>query len=364
MRRRAAAVATVLALVSVGALASAGPASARKAPKGFLGVVPQNPINEITRQDAERMRRGKVGVVRFPLKWDAVEPIDDLFDFAAFDRLIGNLAAEGIRPCPTVSGVPPYVDPDPLRLPVDNATEKAQWREFLRAVINRYGQGGTYWESVYPTQHPGARPLPVKAVQVWNEQNGPKHAHDPDPRRYADLVNISHTAIASQDPSIEVLLGGMFGTPTGKGAIKAWTFLKRLYGTAGVKESFDGIALHPYSPDVKGIKAQIAKMRRTLKKEKDKGTKLWLTEVGWGSKKKGRLGVGKKKQAKLLKQSFKLLIGKRGKWRIGGVLWYTWRDLPKPQAPCDWCATAGLFNTAGTKAKASWKQYVKFTGGS
>ena len=131
-----------------------------------------------------------------------------------------------------------------------------------------------------------------------------------------------------------------------------------------MKESFDGVALHPYSPDVEGIKKQISKMRKVLKKKKDKGTKLWLTEVGWGSKKKGRLGVGKKKQSKLLKQSFKLLIKKRGRWKIGGVLWYTWRDLPKNESPCDWCATAGLFNTGGSKAKPAWKQYVKFTGGS
>jgi transposase len=361
MRTRVLALATAVALVSVVALALAGPAAARKAPKEFLGLVPQN---SVTSADAERMGRGKVGVVRFPLKWEAVEPTDDQFDFTAFDRLIGDLAAERIRPLPTISGVPGYVDPDPLALPVDNASQKQQWQEFVRAVAARYGQGGTYWASAYPAQHPGAPPLPVKTVQVWNEQNGQKHAHDPNPTLYAELVKISHEAIASEDPGAEVLLGGMFGSPRGEGGIKAWKFLKRLYGTAGVKESFDGVALHPYSPDIKGIKKQISKMRKVLKKKKDKGTELWLTEVGWGSKKKGRLGVGKKKQAKLLKQSFKLLIRKRGQWKIGGALWYTWRDLPKNESPCNWCATAGLFNTGGTKAKPAWKQYVKFTGGS
>jgi len=361
MRARSLALATVVALTSLGALALAGPATARKAPREFLGLVPQN---SVTSEDAERMGRGNVGIVRFPLKWEAVEPTDDEFDFTAFDKLIGDLAAEGIRPLPTVSGVPAYVDSDPLALPVDNASQKSQWQEFLRAVAARYGVGGTYWATVFPTQHPGAQPLPVKTVQIWNEQNGPKHAHDPNPKLYAELVKISHDAISSEDPSAEVLLGGMFGTPRGGGGIKAWKFLKRLYGSAGVKQSFDGVALHPYSPDLNGIKKQIKKMRKALKQKKDKGTKLWLTEVGWGSKKKGRLGVGKKKQAKLLKQSFKLLLKKRGKWKIGGALWYTWRDLSKAQAPCDWCASAGLFNTSGSKAKPAWRQYVRFTGGS
>lgn len=364
MRRRVPVLAALVAAVSVGVLAFAGSAAARKAPKEFVGLVPQNSVSTA---DLDRMARGKVGMVRFPLKWEAVEPTDDQFNFAAFDRLIGDLAARGIRPFPTVSGVPGYAGSDPLALPVASPSQRAQWQEFLRAVVNRYGQGGTYWATVYPTQHPGAAPLPVKAVQIWNEQNGPKHAHYPNPRLYGELVKVSHEAIASEDPSMQVLLGGMFGTPTGEGGIKAWKFIKRLYGTPGVKGAFKGIALHPYSPDLKGIKKQVNKMRKALKKKKDGKKKLWLTEIGWGSKKGGttsRLGVGKKKQAKLLKKSFKLLLRKRRKWKVGGVLYYTWRDLPKSESPCDWCASAGLFNTTGSKAKPAWKQYVKFTGGS
>jgi hypothetical protein len=361
MSRRLLVLAITVAVASLGALALAGPATARKAPPEFVGLVPQGTL---TNADLDRMAKGKVGIVRFPLKWEQVEPTDDNFNFTTFDRLIGDIAARGIRPFPTVSGVPRFVDSDALALPVDNASQKAQWREFLGAVIDRYGQGGTYWTTVYPVQHPGAAPLPVNTVQIWNEQNGPKHAHFPNPGLYAELVKISHEAISSQDPSIEVLLGGMYGTPTGDGAIKAWTFLKRLYNTAGVKESFDGIALHPYEPDLKGIKQQAEKMRKTLKKKKDKGKELWLTEIGWGSKKGGRLGVGKKKQAKLVKKSFKLLLAKRGKWKVGGALYYTWRDLPGNQAPCDWCASAGLFNASGSKPKPAWKQFVKFTGGS
>jgi hypothetical protein len=358
MRRLLAAVALV-AVLSVGAIA-ASPAVARKAPKEFFGLVPQSAP---TNADAERMGRGKVGSVRLSVVWPAIERTDDQFDFTATDRVIGDLAAQGIRAVPDITAVPNFVDPVPLALPVDSATEKQQWKEFVSAFVARYGQGGTYWATVFPTQHPGAAQLPVKTIQIWNEQNAPKHVDTPDPARYAELIKISHEAISAEDPSAEVLLGGMFGTPRGGSSIKAWTFLKRLYATPGTKESFDAVALHPYSPDIRGIKKQVLKIRKTLKKKKDKGKELWLTELGYGSKKKGRLGVGKKKQAKLLKGSFKLLLKNRGKWKIGGVLWYTWRDLPKNEAPCDWCATAGLFNTAGSKSKPAWKQFVKFTGG-
>jgi hypothetical protein len=32
--------------------------------------------------------------------------------------------------------------------------------------------------------------MPVEALQVWNEQNGPKYAHD-HPSEYSELVKVS-----------------------------------------------------------------------------------------------------------------------------------------------------------------------------
>ena len=364
------------------------------------------PQDALSGADAQRMARGGVGVVRFPLKWESVEPRDDQFDFTALDRLIGTLAANGIRPLPIVSGVPGYVDHDPLALPLDSSADKSQWQEFLGAVVNRYGQGGSYWTSAYPLQHPAAQPLPLTTIQVWNEQNGPKHAHYPNPGLYAELVKISHAAIASEDPNIEVLLGGMFGTPTGEGGIEAWDFLNAVYKSPGAKESFDAIALHPYSPDIKGIKAQVNRMRKVmaryadaaakkkfkkakknLKRARKSGRKakvkkakkrvrkarnglqtadIWVTEIGWGSEgaSTSRLVKGLEGQARLLKKSFELFEKQRKKWRIAGVLWYTWRDRNPGGAPCDWCASAGLFRQDGITPKPAWNQYVRLTGGS
>ncbi|HSJ17885.1 MAG TPA: beta-galactosidase [Solirubrobacterales bacterium] len=390
----------LVGVLSLTALPSAAPAEA--APKEFFGVVPQN---SVTSSDAQRMARGGVGVVRFPLKWEPVEPTDDEFDFGALDRLIGTLAANGIRPLPIVSGVPAYVDHDPLALPLDSSADKSQWQEFLRAVVNRYGEGGSYWTTAYPTQYPGAEALPLRTVQIWNEQNGPKHAHYPNPGLYAELVKISHTAIASEDPSIEVLLGGMFGTPTGEGGIDAWDFLDAVY-RSGAKESFDAIAVHPYSPDIKGIKQQVNTMRKviaryadaaakkkfkkakkSLKRAKKRGSKakvrkakkrvkkarrglqtadIWVTEIGWGSEgaSTSRLVKGLEGQARLLRKSFQLFEKKRKKWRISGVLWYTWRDRSAFGAPCDWCASAGLFRQDNVTAKPAFNEYVRLTGGS
>jgi hypothetical protein len=359
--RRLSCIAALVGLLSVGALGTAGPATA-KGPPGFFGLVPQGGVPSSA--DIERMEQGRVGTVRLVANWSLVEPTDDTWNFGALDEYVGDLAASGIRPFPVLFNTSPFVGPDELRLPVHSAQDKEEWKEFVAMVVERYGAGGEYWSTQYPIDHPGGQPMPVDALQVWNEQNGSKHAHDPNPSEYAELVKISNEAIDGVDTSVEVVLGGMFGSPRGEGGIPGAKFLKRFYGTAGVKEAFEAVAIHPYSPDVVGIKEQIEDVRKVLKKKKDKGADVWLTELGWGSSKKGRLGVGKKQQAKLLKQSFKLLLKKRGKWHVGGVLWYTWRDLPGGDSPCDWCSSAGLFKSNGTKPKPAWKQYVRFTGGS
>jgi hypothetical protein len=362
MRRRAFSTAALLAVLALGALAAAGPASAvRKAPKEFFGLVPQDSLSSA---DFQRMTQANVGTVRFGLSRESVEPSNEHFNFLPVDDLVGDLAAAGIRPLPNLTGGPGFGDTDDRQLPVGSAADQADWQRFLSVAAERYGPGGEYWSnpSLFPAQHPGSQPMPVETWQIWNEQNGPKHARKPNPRKYAKLVKISHTAITSEAPDAEILLGGMFGAPKGKGGVKAPKFLKGIYKVKGVKKAFDGVAIHPYSPDVKGIVQQIKQIRKVLKKKKDRKAAAWLTELGWGSSKKGRLGVGTKKQATLLKKSFKLLLKRRGQWKIGGVLWYTWRDAA--DAPCDWCITAGLFGESGFDPKPAYKRYVRFTGGS
>jgi hypothetical protein len=358
MRRRMKAFAAITAAMTVGALASASTALA--VPADFYGLVPQGTPSA---SDVERMGQGKVGSARVLVNWAAVEPANDQFDFDALDSYIGNLAASGIQPFPYVYGSAPFISSDVKDLPA-SGNDLAEWEEFVRTVGARYGQGGTYWSTVYPVQHPGANPKPFKDVQVWNEENAPKYTNPVSPSAYAKVLKSTNTALAAIAPQIRIVLGGMFGKPTGAGSVKAWSFLKRLYGEPGAKGDFEAVSLHPYSPDVEGIVKQIEKLRKVLKQKKDKGAKLWITEIGWGSDNAGRLGVGSKKQGKLLKESFKLFKQKRGKYKIGGVLWYTWRDTTNADTDCDWCSSAGLFPRTGDSPKPAWKSFVKFTKGS
>jgi len=340
------------------ALASAQPAIA--VPREFYGIVPQQ---SLTGKDIQRMGRGNVGTVRVQLFWPALES-GDSFNWAPLDDTIGGLAAEGIRPFANLFGVPSTVSGNHLSLPVGSAHDQREWREFVTEAATRYGPDGTYWQSVYPSQHPGAPPAPIEDWQVWNEQNAPKHTHPkPSPRKYGKLLKSTRSALDKVDPGAEIVLGGMFGFPRGQGAIEAWSFMRSLYKVSGVRSAFDSVAVHPYSPGLRGIKDQLNRTRSVMRRKGDSQAGTWITEIGWGSSGRGHLDKSRSGQAKLLKSSFRLLKRRRGRWNIAGVMWYAWRDLDRASSPCDWCRTAGLFPRNGFNAKPAWRTLTRITGG-
>jgi polysaccharide biosynthesis protein PslG len=341
-------------LAALVALIAATPAAA--VPRSFYGIVP-----EIRSSDAElaRMGQGKVGFYRWPLSWREVERDRGTYDWTATDSLMTQLAGNGIKPLPIVCCVPSFFHAD-VRQPPTGTAEEGAWQSFLRAAVGRYGRGGAFWAA-----NPGLPENPITDVQILNEPNSATfYRPNPNPAQYAHLLEISSKAIHEVDPGAYVVLGGMFGTPhpaEGK-AIDAWKFLAKLY-KRGAKPFFDAAASHPYSPNLSGIRFQIKKFRKVMKRNHDKGADVWVTEMGWGSKKHvgSPLGKGTKGQARLLKKSFRLLKHKRGKWNIHGIGWFTFKDHQSPTF-CPWCGAAGLF-TQALEPKPAWKRYVKFTGG-
>jgi polysaccharide biosynthesis protein PslG len=324
----------------------------------FFGVVQGQPFSN---RDYTQLGKAGTGTVRFGLSWNFVQPRQTSgFNWTAYDTKIGALAAHGVQAFPTLSGSPAWVAKEPKRPPVKSKRDKRAWRNFLSAAVERYGRGGTYWRTVYPTQHPGKRKLPITEWQIWNEPNLPKffpkkHAV----RNYAKLVKISHKAIRSGDRRAKVILAGMpaFKHPT------AARFLGRLYHVKGFKRSFDSAALHPYAPNMKKFVAAIKGMRRTMKRHHDKRAGLWLTEVGWGSKRNGqRLNKGKRGQKRLLKKSFSVSLQNRHKWHIQGVQWFDWRDPSRSQpSNCSFCSSAGLLkhNYAKKPAYRAFRHFAK-----
>ena len=60
----------------------------------------------------------------------------------------------------------------PARPPLDRPQDIQAWQNFLKALVARYGPGGSYWATAYRQQYgASATPLPIQSWQIWNEPN-------------------------------------------------------------------------------------------------------------------------------------------------------------------------------------------------
>jgi hypothetical protein len=280
------------------------------------------------------------------------------------DQVVGSFASRGIRVLAEVDNSPGYAAPSPIDPPLGSATARQDWQAFLRAAVARYGRGGVYWTdpSLYRAQHPGAKPLPVRDWQIWNEPNLPNHFTKVSPvSKYATLLRISHQAVKAEDRRANVVLAGLAGFKFGHLApFRAWDFLDRLY-RAGVKRSFDVAAIHPYAANLRQLRLVMNRMRKTMKRHGDRNTKLWLTEIGWGSGKPKRsapLLKGLQGQKRLLQRAFKLIIHNRRSWAVRGISYYDWVDTPPPNNNCTFCASIGLIRYTD-QPKPAWGAYKR-----
>jgi hypothetical protein len=350
--------ATVRKLLLVAGLvpAALAPSAQASLPPGFIGVSPQSAA---TRSDFKLMREAGVRSVRLPLNWSGIEresPLVAAPDWSGFDHEVELAAEEGMRIMPFVSSPPDWLAFDPKILPVHSSWQRWAWSNFLRAAAHRYGPTGLFW-----SEHPDLPWLPVRRWEIWNEENIVSFAPHPDPARFALLIRISGRVLHRADPGSKVILGGLFGRPLQiPPNIGSGDFLNRLYGAGRVKPYFDGVGLHPYVADARGMGAQLVNLRRIMRLHGDAATPLYVTELGWGSRSgPTRWERGLYGQADQLSRAFEMLSANRVRWRVGGAWWFTWTD---EGGSCQFCRSAGLL-TDERLAKPAWYRFNAWTGG-
>jgi hypothetical protein len=327
------------------------------APKGFFGVVTPRAVEA---KDASLIRRTGIHTAHFGMLWPFIESTSPKTPtWKWVDNIVGPLAAKGVRTVPFVWGSPHWVAPAYSDSPLRTAAGKQAWSNFLKAAVRRYGPDGTYWTNAYRAKYPDAKPMPIQTWQIWNEPTLKKFfSQKGDAKAYGNLVRVAHQALTSEDEHAKVILAGMPGgtKPSPQ------QFLRQLYRIKGIKSAFSGVALHPYAKNTKILKREIKGMRRAMRSGHDAKTKLWLTEIGWGSGHPNRFGHNKglKGQKRLLQKSFRLLLEHRRSWRIHGLYWFTWRDPPPDQkTDCSFCGSAGLLRYDFTP-KPAWKAFRQF----
>lgn len=350
-RNRGRLIAAALVAFTLLAAAVAARADAAKVPEDFFGVFAENP----SREDFRGMGDAGFGVVRVPVNWAAVQSKrNGGFDWSQPDHGVGNAATQGLRPTLVVFGTPKFVHKSTARGlhgPESKADLKA-WRKFSEALARRYGRGGEYFGA-----HPEIDDLPVRTWIAWNEENSKSNwLPKPDPRAYAKLVKAFDRGISKVDPKARIVLGGMYGYPRDPKSMQATGFLRRFYKARGIDKHFDAINSHPYGSGVGDVKRQISELRAVARRAGDRGVGLLVGELGWASKGPSRseLVVGRKGQAKRLRNGLDLLARKRNRWNLLGAYVYSWRDFPEGQLACNWCPWSGLV-TKRSKPKPALK---------
>ena len=193
MRRRGLA-GTCIALAAIGMLA-AGSAHAA-VPAGFYGVSPQKQLGAA---DVDRMGRAKVGTLRFEIPWGHIDPSPAAGDnnWAATDALVADAARNGIELLPFFYSTPAWVAKDLDRQRCSDTkcfpfaprsrAALAAWQTFVADAAARYGPDGEFW-----AQNPQLPDDPIRAWQIWNEQNSPSfYKPKPKPKAFAKLLDAS-----------------------------------------------------------------------------------------------------------------------------------------------------------------------------
>lgn len=338
-----------------------------KAPKGFFGIGPQEAFTDT---DAAYMKAGGIESVRWPVSWSGVQPTrTGGYHWDGIDAIVGTAARHGLRVLPFLYSTPRWISHKETRLPVDSGKARRAWKEFLQAAVRRYGPGGEFWaqqrETALIQYEAPVRPLPIRTWQIWNEANFHYFAYPVSPQRYVRLLKVSTPAIKAVDRKAKVVLTGLFGEPTARGArgMPAAKFLAAMYRVPGIKRFFDGIALHPYAVDAETLEELVEALREVTAENHDR-VPLYITEMGWGSQnnfKQVAFEQGVRGQVKQLKAAYGYLLLNRRKLNVKQVYWFSWKDLP---GSCNFCDSVGFFRAAPRlKAKPAWHAFVRLTGG-
>jgi hypothetical protein len=123
--------------------------------------------------------------LRHTFPWAQIEPEEGVYDWAAWDRLVDEATARGLRLIVVLDRAPGWAGTPP---------PPASFAAFAGAVAARYGNRVDYY-------------------QVWHNPNlADGWGAEPNPAAYAQLLQGAATAIRAADPGARVLLGSLAPT--------------------------------------------------------------------------------------------------------------------------------------------------------
>jgi Concanavalin A-like lectin/glucanases superfamily len=305
------------------------------------------------------LRWYEVAPVERPPGFEAENPADPAYNWAAFDLKIRRIVAHGIEPLVTVNYPPIWAGGGYAPTP-----DPAEFGRFMKAVATRYS--GSF----------GGLPR-VRLWQLWNEPNvnlfleWTSHPDTPQsPALYRQLVNQGAAAVKAVHADNVVVAGGLspFGTTIeqadGRAALAPLRFMRDLLclsngspptPTCSDPIAFDVWSVHPYtrggpthrseSPDdnslgdLPRVKQLLDAGVRTGHVRSTGAVRTWVTEFSWDTSPPDPAALPMPLHARWTAEALYRM------WAAGVslVTWLRLRDGPYPEDPTQ----AGLWFDGG-----------------
>jgi hypothetical protein len=311
--------------------------------------------------DLRLMGSSGIGLYRARFREDQVLTSDGFTQWTMQDNLVSQAAQQGVTLLPIFMNMPgeaytPPKEPDDID----------RFAAFAAAAAQRYGPSGSFWPACGCPAHP------IRAWQVWNEENVQGFWAGPSPSAYAALLVATRNALRSVDPGARVVFGSLAYPATRSATeLDPNTFLRNVIRAAG-PDSFDALALDSYNADPGvAVNGDIKGTVRALKKYAGTSAsgpprqQVWVTEFGQPTSPDDpnttvdELAASEQTQLDWENAFLDELLPQRAAWNLGPVLWYCLRDAPSPSAA--WMRLGlRLTNSDGSDAgpKPAWEPYA------
>jgi polysaccharide biosynthesis protein PslG len=284
--------------------------------------------------DLRLMGSSGIKLYRARFREDQVLTSDGFTQWTMQDNLVSQAARQDVTLLPIFMNMP-----GEAYTPPKGPDDIGRFAAFAAAAVQRYGPGGSFWSGC------GCPPHPIRAWQVWNEENVQGFWAGPSPSGYAALLVATRSALRSVDPGARVVFGSL-AYPATQSATELGpnAFLRDVIRAAG-PDSFDALALDSYNPDPGvAVNGDIKGTVGALKKYAGTGAtgtprqQVWVTEFGQPTSPNDpsttvdELAVSEQTQLAWENTFLDKLLPRRTAWNLGPVLWYCLRDAPSPTA--------------------------------
>jgi hypothetical protein len=230
--------------------------------------------------------------VRMDFFWAATERERGRYDFAAYDRMLQALDAQGLRALFILDyGNKLYYEPE--HAVTTDAGRQAFARWAAAAAVHFKGRG-ILWE-------------------IWNEPNTGFWEPKPDVQQYAALALAAAKAIRAAAPGEAIIGPATSGIDFG--------FLDACF-KAGLLDWWDAVSVHPYrQSDPEGVAVEYLKLRRLIARYAPRNKTIPILSGEWGYSAAWK-SYDAEHQGKMLSREWLINLASP----IPLSIWYDWHD--------------------------------------